>query len=105
MTVKESHLALGIDIGGTGIRVGLVTPAGEILTGLESLTPPEGDPATLCQRVRDHAHQLLAETGGAIAPSLSTARPARCPTRPTCKSTSVNPAVNNPAVVFRSRTC
>ncbi len=54
--------ALGIDIGGTWVRIALVTPAGETVARSEAPTPPDGDPvllsqllATQVQRIRPNA--------------------------------------------------
>ncbi len=54
---------LGVDIGGTRIRVGLVTPAGAILAREEDLIPNEGDPEPLRQAVSAQAARVIAQAG------------------------------------------
>ena len=60
--MRPAKTALGIDIGGTWVRIARVTPAGETVARSEAPTPPDGDPvllsqllATQVQRIRPNA--------------------------------------------------
>jgi glucokinase len=55
------HSALGIDIGGTRIRVAAVTPDGCILARREAPLPPDGDPDPLRTRVGALAREIIDE--------------------------------------------
>lgn len=66
-----NHRLLGIDIGGTKIRVGALDDGGRIIRRVESLIPPEGDPAALAQRVRDHVAEVAAAGDGVTAAGVA----------------------------------
>lgn len=62
--------ALGIDIGGSRVRVALVTPTGDVLARVAGALPADGDPAPLselvaqlCRRLRTHAHRRPVAVG------------------------------------------
>lgn len=61
MADSTAQTALGIDIGGTHVRGGLVTADGTILARVESRLPADGDANTLAQTVAQHARQVAAE--------------------------------------------
>ena len=62
MTDSSTPTALGIDIGGTRVRAGIVTADAQIIARVESRLPPDGDPDQLSRTVTQHAQQLIAET-------------------------------------------
>jgi glucokinase len=51
--------ALGIDIGGTRMRVGVVTAAGELAAHLDAPTPPAGDPLLLSALLAGQVRRIL----------------------------------------------
>jgi glucokinase len=59
----EAKTALGIDIGGTRVRTGVVAATGRVLAQLESALPPEGDPELLGQLLADQARRVAAQAG------------------------------------------
>src|SRR5258706_4388195 len=62
MTIQRepmSKLALGIDMGGTGIKLGLVDPQGRLLKSLRLPTPTESSPEEIAHVVADQAQALL----------------------------------------------
>lgn len=61
--MDELPTAIGIDIGGTRVRVGVVTADGEVCAHVESRLPTEGDPEPLKGLVADQARQVLAKSG------------------------------------------
>ncbi len=72
-----ARTALGIDIGGTSVRVGVVTDAGELLARADAPTPSDGDPALLgkllseqVQRVVDDAAQGAPSAVGVAVPGI-----------------------------------
>jgi glucokinase len=56
-----SKLALGIDMGGTGIKIGLVDARGRLIKSLRMPTPIELSPEDIAQVVADKALALLRE--------------------------------------------
>lgn len=66
--MTPAKTALGIDIGGTWVRVGLVTARGELIAHLAAAAPPEGDPALLTDLLATQVRRVLEGTpGGAMA--------------------------------------
>lgn len=61
MADSTAQTALGIDIGGTHVRAGVVTADGTILARVESRLPAEGEPNPLAQTVAQHAKQVTAQ--------------------------------------------
>jgi glucokinase len=59
----EVRTALGIDIGGTRVRTGVVAATGQLLAQLESTLPPEGDPEALGELLADQARRAAAQAG------------------------------------------
>jgi glucokinase len=57
--MPPARTALGIDIGGTSVRVGLVGSSGDIIAHREAPTPPDGDPALLSRLVADQVQRIL----------------------------------------------
>jgi glucokinase len=55
---RSGEVFLGVDIGGTRIRVGLVRGDGEIVARRESLIPPEGEPEPLRDAVAGHVAEV-----------------------------------------------
>ncbi len=55
--------ALGIDIGGTRVRVGVVSADGAILARVESPLPPDGEPDSLGRVIAEHARRVVADAG------------------------------------------
>lgn len=53
--------AIGVDIGGTRVRVGLVAGDGRLLARAESLLPPLGEPEPLVAAVREQLRTVLAD--------------------------------------------
>jgi glucokinase len=57
----DARTALGIDIGGTRIRVGVVSADARVLARNESRLPPDGDPEPLreaiCEQIADVLHR------------------------------------------------
>ncbi len=58
-----SKLTLGIDMGGTGIKLGLVNVQGKLLKTLRLLTPKDTDPKSIAELVAVQAHALLESAG------------------------------------------
>ena len=58
-----TRIALGVDIGGTRVRIGVVSAAGEILARTEAPLPPEGEPAILAATVAEGAATVRREAG------------------------------------------
>src|SRR4051794_9542992 len=57
-------LTLGIDLGGTGIKLGLVDPSGTLLRTLKVLTPPTGTPRHIIDVIVQQAKLLLGSAEG-----------------------------------------
>jgi glucokinase len=55
----SSPLTLGIDLGGTGIKLGLVDRAGRLRKTLKVSTPSKGDPRAVVDLIVEQAHLLL----------------------------------------------
>jgi glucokinase len=64
--VNPDLTALGIDIGGSRVRAGLVRATGDILARADALVPPDGDPQPLAEVVRDLALRV-----GVVHPSTA----------------------------------
>lgn len=62
MTIDE-RAALGVDIGGTRVRAGVVTEDGRLLARAETRLPIDGEPAALRAIVGDLATDVLARSG------------------------------------------
>ncbi len=58
-----SKLALGIDMGGTGIKMGLVRPDGKLVKTLRFSTPTKRDPEKVVKLVAGHAKAILKLAG------------------------------------------
>ncbi len=58
-----SKLALGIDMGGTGIKLGLVDFRGKLSKTLRLKTPKKADPEKVVRLVTEHTHTLLRSSG------------------------------------------
>ncbi len=58
MTLANSPTALGIDIGGTRVRVGIVAADGRLLARHESRLPADGDPGPLAEIVRTQVQAI-----------------------------------------------
>lgn len=74
MATPRDTASLGIDIGGTRIRVGMVADDGRILAREETLIPPEGDPAPLRDSVRDLVGRVT-DTSGQSPSAVGVAMP------------------------------
>jgi glucokinase len=57
-----SKLALGIDMGGTGIKLGLVDVHGKLMKSVRLPTPTESSPEEIAHLVADQAQALLHDT-------------------------------------------
>ena len=55
--------AIGVDIGGTRVRVGVVTDAGAVCAHAESRLPTAGDPEPLRELVARQTEHVLSESG------------------------------------------
>jgi glucokinase len=80
MTVRKH--ALGVDIGGTNLRIAISDAAGKILARTSSATTDVRDPQLIVAKIRQSADQLLQDTGirreaiaaiGAGAPGVTNA--------------------------------
>jgi glucokinase len=80
MTVRK--YALGVDIGGTNLRIAISDAAGKILARTSSATTDVRDPQLIVAKIRQSADQLLQDTGirreaiaaiGAGAPGVTNA--------------------------------
>ena len=60
MSDDPTNLALGIDIGGTRVRVGVIRENGEIVASVEGRLPPEGDPEALKQLIQEQTQTATA---------------------------------------------
>ena len=75
--MNERNATIGVDVGGTHVRIGLLTPAGELLDTRRvprSQVLPEGDPAALGRYIADYAAQAghgAAAVGCGIPGTLS----------------------------------
>jgi len=58
-----SKLAIGIDMGGTGIKLGLVDPNGKLLQTLRLSTPARTDAEQVVALIVENVHSLLQWTG------------------------------------------
>lgn len=58
-----TDFTLGIDIGGTYVRIGVVAPDGRIVNRVDSRLPPHGEPALLHALLADGVRQATAECG------------------------------------------
>ncbi|MGD8453552.1 MAG: ROK family protein [Phycisphaerae bacterium] len=58
MAPPDTTTALGIDIGGTRVRVGLVTADGEALARTDAPLPPGGEPDALTRLLADRAREV-----------------------------------------------
>src|SRR5262245_15564533 len=54
-----SKITLGIDMGGTGIKLGLVNAEGQLLNTLKLLTPIKSNPEEIAAVVAEQARALL----------------------------------------------
>ena len=63
-----TDFALGIDIGGTHVRVGAVTADGRLRTRCEARTPAGGDPERLITFLRDSVRGITNELGPPAVP-------------------------------------
>jgi glucokinase len=61
--VSETKVLVGIDLGGTSIKVGLVSPAGELLGEKRAPTDVPAGPSRAAGRMVDLAGELLGERG------------------------------------------
>lgn len=66
MTVKD--FTVGIDIGGTHVRVGAVTADGRIAARRDADTPAGGDPERLGTLLRDSVRRITNELGPPVVP-------------------------------------
>jgi len=53
---------LGIDIGGTGIKLGIVDQVGKLGRTLRFATPPKSDPKEVIRLIAQHAQKMLSAT-------------------------------------------
>lgn len=63
MCAAADQTALGIDIGGTRVRVGIVSARGKTLASVEDRLPPEGDPDRLGALITGQARRVRDQTG------------------------------------------
>src|SRR2546422_3506067 len=56
-------LTLGIDLGGTGIKLGLVTPQGRLLRTLKFSTPSKSDPQGVVDLILQQSQMFLEAVG------------------------------------------
>ncbi len=59
MTVAEDSCAIGVDLGGTSAKGGIVTGAGKVVTRVEAATPGNGTGARICQELRRIVDDLI----------------------------------------------
>lgn len=62
-------LALGIDVGGTHMRVGVVDSAGNVLAGARAATLPERGPEDTVRRLAETACEALTRAGAVAGPA------------------------------------
>lgn len=63
LTVKpDAAFAIGIDVGGQNIRVGLVNLAGEVLKKERKKTHPQRGPEDILRRVKEMTYQVIAKS-------------------------------------------
>lgn len=62
-----SRTAIGVDIGGTRIRVGVVTAGGQVMARAESALPRDGDPERLQSEVAQLAAHVRAQANASPA--------------------------------------
>lgn len=65
--MSSSAVSLGVDIGGTRVRAGVVDDDGRILARRDGAIPPEGDPDQLRRAVRKLAREAITQAG--VAPA------------------------------------
>ncbi|MFA5974959.1 MAG: ROK family protein [Elusimicrobiota bacterium] len=58
-------LTLGIDLGGTGIKLGLITHTGEIINSFRFSTPSKRDAKEVINQIAGHARELIGTAGNA----------------------------------------
>ncbi len=61
LTTEIDDLYLGIDVGGTDVKIGLVDASGSLIDSHRTPTPPLGTPQRVFQFAIDHARQRLDE--------------------------------------------
>ena len=59
----STPITLGIDLGGTGIKLGLVDPHGKLLRTLKFSTPSKKDPQDVVNLIVEHANTLVSTLG------------------------------------------
>lgn len=62
----EPSLCLGIDVGGTNIKLGVVDPAGEVRQTAQYATEPTDDPEATCQQIIELARAHLIAAGQSL---------------------------------------
>jgi len=65
-----SNIALGIDMGGTGIKLGLVDSRGNLSQTLRLSTPSRTDPEQVVNLIVENVHNLLRLTGHRSIPDI-----------------------------------
>lgn len=60
--LNPSHCCVGIDLGGTQIKAGLLDPSASILAQSCEATPTDSRPEVVIQAIHDIAHRLLASS-------------------------------------------
>ena len=58
-----TDFTLGVDIGGTHVRIGVVAPDGRVVSRVDSRLPPDGEPALLHALLADGVRQATGECG------------------------------------------
>ncbi|WP_429856698.1 ROK family glucokinase [Brevibacillus porteri] len=73
MEIKEigetlvKKIIVGVDVGGTAIKMALITPEGELVTKMQEPTPVADGEDGILQKIVDMSHDLLAQHGYSLS--------------------------------------